>query len=81
MLLSESLARKYGAKFTTHISETRKECVDCHRQTGLWPVEYLDRIGLLDENTIISHAAWLTNMEVKILEIGAVPSSTVRRLT
>jgi 5-methylthioadenosine/S-adenosylhomocysteine deaminase len=67
LIRAKALARKYGAKYTTHISETRKECVDCHRQTGLWPVEYLDRIGLLDEDTVLSHAAWLTKMEVKIL--------------
>jgi 5-methylthioadenosine/S-adenosylhomocysteine deaminase len=67
LLRAKALARKYDAKFTTHISETRKECVDCHRQTGKWPVEYLDSIGLLDENTILSHGAWLTKMEVKTL--------------
>ncbi len=67
LIRAKALSRKYGAKFTTHISETRKECVDCHKQTGLWPVEYLDSIGLLDEDTVLSHAAWLTKMEVKIL--------------
>lgn len=67
LLRAKALARQYNAKFTMHISETRKECVDCHRQTGKWPVEYLDSIGLLDENTELSHAAWLTRMEIKIL--------------
>jgi 5-methylthioadenosine/S-adenosylhomocysteine deaminase len=67
LIRAKALARKYGAKLTTHISETRKECVDCHRQTGKWPVEYLDSIGLLDEDTVLSHAAWLTKMEVKVL--------------
>ena len=67
LLKAKALAGKYGAKLTTHISETRQECVDCHRKTGLWPVEYLDSIGLLDENTVLSHAAWLTKMEIRIL--------------
>jgi 5-methylthioadenosine/S-adenosylhomocysteine deaminase len=67
LLRAKALARQYGAVFTTHISETRKECVDCHRQTGKWPVEYLDSIGLLDEDTTLSHGAWLTKMEVKLL--------------
>jgi len=67
LVRAKALARKYGARFTTHISETRKECVDCHRQTGKWPVEYLDSIGLLDGHTVLSHGAWLTKMEVKIL--------------
>jgi 5-methylthioadenosine/S-adenosylhomocysteine deaminase len=67
LLRAKALARKHNAKLTTHISETRKECVDCHRQTGKWPVEYLDSIGLLDEDTTLSHGAWLTKMEVKLL--------------
>ncbi len=64
---SKALAKKYHVKWTTHISETRKECVDCHKKTGLWPIEYLDSIGMLDENTMLFHAAWLTKMEIKIL--------------
>ena len=67
LLKAKSLASRYHAKFMTHISETRKECVDCHKKTGLWPIEYLDSVGLLDENTMLFHAAWLTKMEVKIL--------------
>jgi len=67
LLKAKTLSERFNAKLTTHISETRKECVDCHKTTGLWPVEYLDSIGLLDENTVLSHAAWLTKMEIKIL--------------
>jgi 5-methylthioadenosine/S-adenosylhomocysteine deaminase len=64
---SRALARKFNVKWTTHISETRQECVDCHKKTGLWPIEYLDSLGMLDENTTLFHAAWLTKMEIKIL--------------
>jgi 5-methylthioadenosine/S-adenosylhomocysteine deaminase len=67
LIKAKELSRKYKKKFTTHISETRKECVDCHKKTGLWPVEYLNSIGLLDKDTILFHAAWLTKMEIRIL--------------
>ena len=67
LVRAKALARKYHVKFTMHVSETRKECVDCHRQTGKWPVEYLDRLGLLDTDTVLSHGAWLTKMEVRLL--------------
>lgn len=67
LIKAKDLADKYGVPLTMHVSETRKECVDCHRKTGMWPVEYLDRIGLLDQNTVLFHATWLTKMEVKIL--------------
>ncbi|BAI62226.1 amidohydrolase family protein [Methanocella paludicola SANAE] len=62
---AKELADKYNVWLTLHISETRKECVDCHEKTGMWPVEYLDSIGLLAENTVLIHAAWLTKMEIR----------------
>ncbi|MCD1295150.1 chlorohydrolase [Methanocella sp. CWC-04] len=67
LIRSKELAKRYGVRWTTHISETRKECVDCHKKTGMWPVEYLESAGLLDKNTILFHASWLTKMEIKIL--------------
>jgi 5-methylthioadenosine/S-adenosylhomocysteine deaminase len=67
LIRAKELADKYHVWFTTHVSETRKECVDCHKKTGMWPIEYLDSIGVLDENTVLFHAAWLTKMEIKLL--------------
>lgn len=67
LIKAKALADKYDAWLSIHVSETRKECVDCHKKTGLWPVEYLDSIGLLGENTILIHAAWLTKMEIKLI--------------
>jgi 5-methylthioadenosine/S-adenosylhomocysteine deaminase len=67
LIKARELADKYNVLLTLHASETRKECVDCHEKTGMWPVEYLDSIRLLNENTVLFHAAWLTKMEIKLL--------------
>jgi len=67
LIRAKELARRHGVQLAMHASETRKECVDCHRKTGLWPVEYLDSIGLLGRDTVLFHAAWLTKMEIRIL--------------
>jgi 5-methylthioadenosine/S-adenosylhomocysteine deaminase len=67
LIKAKALADKYNASLSIHVSETRKECVDCHKKTGLWPVEYLDSIGLLAENTVLIHAAWLTKMEIRLI--------------
>lgn len=67
LLKAKELADKYHTWLSIHVSETRKECVDCHKKTGLWPVEYLDKIGLLGENTVLVHAAWLTKMEIRLI--------------
>jgi len=67
LIRAKALADKYNAWLSIHVSETRKECADCHKKTGLWPIEYLDSIGLLGENTVLIHAAWLTKMEIKLI--------------
>jgi 5-methylthioadenosine/S-adenosylhomocysteine deaminase len=67
LIKAKELADKYNVLLTLHASETRKECVDCHEKTGMWPVEYLDSIGLLGENTVLFHVAWLTKMEIRLL--------------
>jgi 5-methylthioadenosine/S-adenosylhomocysteine deaminase len=67
LLKAKELADKYNVWLSIHISETRKECVDCHEKTGKWPVEYLDSIGLLAENTVLIHSAWLTKMEIRLI--------------
>ncbi len=67
LIRAKELADKYNVWLTLHASETRRECVDCHEKTGKWPVEYLDSIGLLGENTVLFHAAWLTKMEIRLL--------------
>jgi 5-methylthioadenosine/S-adenosylhomocysteine deaminase len=67
LLKAKELADRYNVWLTLHVSETRKECVDCHEKTGKWPIEYLDSIGLLGENTVLIHAAWLTKMEIRLI--------------
>jgi 5-methylthioadenosine/S-adenosylhomocysteine deaminase len=67
LIRAKELADKYNVWLTIHVSETRKECVDCHEKTGMWPIEYLDSIGLLGENTVLIHAAWLTKMEIRLI--------------
>ncbi|HTX43797.1 MAG TPA: amidohydrolase [Methanocella sp.] len=75
LIRAKELADKYNVWLSLHVSETRKECVDCHEKTGKWPIEYLDSIGLLGENTVLIHAAWLTKMEIRL--IAAHDSSVV----
>lgn len=52
---------------TIHLSETRKEVFDCVKVHGLRPVEYLEKMGFLDEKTVIFHGSWVTKEEIKIL--------------
>jgi 5-methylthioadenosine/S-adenosylhomocysteine deaminase len=57
-----------------HISETEQEVEDCVAAHGVRPAEYLDRIGLLGERTVLAHGVWLDRAE---LELIASRGSTV----
>jgi len=50
-----------------HLSETRGEVNDHKRDTGLRPVEWLNKIGVLHENFVTAHSAWLTLNEVRLM--------------
>ncbi len=61
-------ARKHGLRLHFHLSETRKEVEDCKKaHGGLSPVQYLDRLGILDERCIAAHCLWLSEEDVRIL--------------
>ena len=80
---ASALAEKRKARLHIHVSETRKEIADCHANTGLYPVEYLDSIGFFQPGTICAHASWVKKNEIRMLkqhEATAVhcPSSNMK---
>ncbi|MDO8554938.1 MAG: amidohydrolase [Candidatus Micrarchaeota archaeon] len=66
LIKAKESADKEKLKFHMHISETRKEIFDCLEKTKKYPIDYLDNIGLLDENTILAHAGWVTKREIAL---------------
>jgi 5-methylthioadenosine/S-adenosylhomocysteine deaminase len=58
-----------------HISETKKEVDDCFEKNGVSPVEYLDKIGLLNERTIAAHSVWLSDKDLDIYKKRGVKVS------
>ena len=68
MLWTADFARKNGLRLHIHLSETENEVLDCRAQHGgLSPVEYLDRLGILDSNVIAAHTLWLDGKDIEIL--------------
>lgn len=68
ILWSSEFARKHGLKLHIHLCETGKEVRDCESvHGGLSPVEYLDRLGILDRDVIAAHTLWLDDKDVEIL--------------
>jgi len=64
---SKKLADKYNAPFHIHVAETKWEFETFMTKYGLSSVQYLDKLGVLDENTIAAHGIWLTDDDINII--------------
>lgn len=61
-----------GAPIVTHISETKREVDDSLKAKGASPVDYLDRIGFLNDHVIAAHMVWPNPGEIAILKRAGV---------
>ncbi len=57
-----------GAPIVTHISETKREVDDSIKAKGASPVDYLNRIGFLNDRVIAAHMVWPSESELQILK-------------
>jgi 5-methylthioadenosine/S-adenosylhomocysteine deaminase len=57
-----------GAPIVTHISETKREVDDSIKAKGASPVDYLNRIGFLNNRVIAAHMVWPTDEELGLLK-------------
>ncbi|MDZ8117343.1 amidohydrolase [Pontiella agarivorans] len=64
---AKAFARENGLLFHIHLSETEKEVADCLAEHGLRPVQWLEKNGLLDEQTIAAHVVHVNDEEIEIL--------------
>lgn len=68
LIWAKNFADKNKLILHIHLFETEKEVKDCQRKYRLRPVEYLDKIGFLNQDTILAHSIWLSDREIKILK-------------
>ena len=62
------VARELEMPLHTHCAETLREVEDCRREhDGMTPVEYLDSVGLLNENMVLAHCVHLTGHDREII--------------
>ncbi len=72
---AKDLTRTRQVPWFIHLAETRGEVEDSRQKTGLTPVAYLDRLGVLDELTVAVHAVWLDPEDQEILACREVAVS------
>ena len=57
-----------GVPIVTHISETKREVDDSLKAKGAGPIDYLNRIGFLNNRVIAAHVVWPTEEELTLLK-------------
>jgi 5-methylthioadenosine/S-adenosylhomocysteine deaminase len=67
-----ALSDRTDAPIVTHISETKREVDDSLKAKGASPVDYLERIGFLNNRVIAAHMVWLGDAEIAILKRAGV---------
>lgn len=77
------LARELGCCFHIHVAEEPFEVEQVMaEQDGLATVEFLDKIGVVDESMVIVHGVWLKEKEIRLLgqkgaKLAYCPSSNM----
>ncbi len=64
---AKDTANAKGVLFQIHVAETREERERSLEEHQASPVKYLERIGLLDKNTLLVHAIWLDDEDIGII--------------
>ena len=84
-LLQESkrLADEHGVSLTLHFNNSPAYVASCLRDHGMRPTQYLESLGVLGENVVMSHSLGLDQSEVDTLartgaKVIAVPTAAVK---
>ena len=56
-----------GVLFQIHAAETKDEYAFVQTKHYTTPVKYLDKIGIIDQNTLLVHAVWLDDDDIEII--------------
>ena len=79
LLAVKRLGDRLDAPVVIHVAETKKERDDILAQKGATPVNYLNRIGFLNDRVIAAHTVFVTDEEIDILNskgVGAAHNPT-----
>jgi 5-methylthioadenosine/S-adenosylhomocysteine deaminase len=67
LLETRDYSEIFDVPYHIHVSETKEEVKDCIDETGLTPVQYLDSLGLVNQDLIAAHGVWLGEDDLDIL--------------
>ena len=64
---SKALCVERGLLFQIHAAETQDESRHIQNDHQCTPIQYLDRLEIIDENTLLIHCVWLTDKDIDII--------------
>ena len=67
LVWAKDFAKKNNLYYHIHLAETKEEVKFSKEKYGLTPVEFLDKLKILDEKTILAHCVHLEENDIKIL--------------
>ena len=65
---ARAFSDRTGAPIVTHISETKHEVDESIKDKGASPIDYLNRIGFLNNRVIAAHVVWPSQEELGLLK-------------
>ncbi len=68
LLEAKDCAEIFNTPYHIHVSETEQEKLDAMEEQGETPLEYLDQLGLVNDDLVAAHGVWLTETEKELLE-------------
>lgn len=63
-----NISKRYNAPLTMHVAEMDYEWNQYINEINLTPVQYLDKLGILDENFISAHTVLVNDEDIEILK-------------
>ena len=64
---AKALTAETELLFQIHAAETQNECHQIWQNFGTTPIAYLDRLGILDKNTLLIHCAWMEDADIDLV--------------
>ncbi len=64
---AKNAADAKGLLFQIHAAETKEEYIRIQTEHQTTPVNYLDKIGIIDKNTLLVHAVWLDDDDINTI--------------
>jgi 5-methylthioadenosine/S-adenosylhomocysteine deaminase len=64
---AKDAAETEGVLFQIHVGETKDECLQIQTKHHTTPIKYLDKMGIIDENTLLIHAVWMDDDDIEII--------------